>query len=326
MPSLAPLAQVFFGSLLSILLAQATPQSATPTPQARIHITQDQLCCLAKNLVNPTYPKEARLAGIEGEVKLTLVIGEHNTIAELQPVSGDPVLIEAAMKAVRQWQFLIGGYVGGGPREMEVPLTFTFKIEDPPKPAYLHLKNGKVIRADEVREFTDRIDYTVVRRTHRIAPGSVTDINACARFVVRPTLKEGDCIASGGPSFDIRAIPLLPSESAPVAQVRQLHRIRVNEDVQKAKLVHMLPPLYPPITDKRVDGTVVLHVIIGKNGAVNSARYVSGPTNLMNSAINAALQWQYAATLVNGVAVEVDTTVSVVFRPPEKTEPAARNK
>jgi hypothetical protein len=122
------------------------------------------------------------------------------------------------MNAVRQWRFSIGGYVVGAPRETEVPLTFTFKIEDPPQPAYLHLTNGKVIRADEVREFTDGVEYTVGRRTHRIAPGLVTDIDTCARVAILPTPKAGDCSPAGGPSFNIRAIPLLPSESAPIVE------------------------------------------------------------------------------------------------------------
>jgi len=111
------------------------------------------------------------------------------------------------MKAVRQWRFLIGGFVGS-PRETEVPLSFTFKIEDPPEPTYLYLRNGKVIRANNVREFTDRIEYTVGRRTHHISPNSVTDIDACAPVSLIPS-KEGDCLPSGGPSFFIRAIPLL---------------------------------------------------------------------------------------------------------------------
>jgi exopolysaccharide biosynthesis protein len=42
------------------------------------------------------------------------------------------------------------------------------------------------------------------------------------------------------------------------------------------------------VNGKRMDGTVVLHVVIG-NGAVKSAKYVSGPANLMNSAVNAVL-------------------------------------
>jgi len=103
------------------------------------------------------------------------------------------------------------------------------------------------------------------------------------------------------------------SQRAPVAQARQPHRIRVNEDVQKAKVVHLVSPVYPPITGKRLDGTVVLHVIVGQNGAVNSARYISGPTNLKESAVKAVLQWRYEPTLVNGAPIEVDTSVSVVF-------------
>jgi TonB family protein len=116
------------------------------------------------------------------------------------------------------------------------------------------------------------------------------------------------------------------SQAAHKAQARQPHRIHVKENAQKAKLVNTVSPLYPPFLGKRVDGTVVLHVVIGKNGAVNSARYVSGPPNLINSAVKAVLQWQYEPTLVNGLAVEVDTTVSVVFPPPAKQEEPTANK
>ncbi len=116
------------------------------------------------------------------------------------------------------------------------------------------------------------------------------------------------------------------SQTAPVAQARQPPRIRVNEDVQKAKLVHLVSPLYPPLTGKRLDGMVVLHVIVGQNGPVNSARYVSGPANLKDSAVKAVLQWRYEQTLVKGAPVEVDTTVSVVFSPPVKQGPRASNE
>jgi TonB family protein len=107
------------------------------------------------------------------------------------------------------------------------------------------------------------------------------------------------------------------------AEAPQPRRIRVNEDVQKAKLVHMVFPVYPPVTRGRLDGTVVLHVVVGKDGAVKSARYVSGPTRLANSAVNAVLQWRYKPTLMNGVPAEVDTTVSVVFPPLSKGRGAA---
>jgi len=111
-----------------------------------------------------------------------------------------------------------------------------------------------------------------------------------------------------------------------VAQAQKPHGVRVEEDVQKAKLVHMVFPVYPPLSEKRVDGTVVLREVIGKSGAVKSARYVSGPTNLMKSATDAVLQWRYKPTLMNGVPVEVDTTVTLVFPPPDKPGPPFANK
>lgn len=177
MPSPKPLAQAALHSLLSILLSQSPSQSTTSNSEVpRIRLNQDQLCCFGTNFVKPIYPREARLARTEGEVKLILVIAADGSIADLQAVSGDPLLLDSTMKAVRQWRFSIGGFVGN-PRETEVPLSFTFKIEDPPKPAYLHLTNGKVIRADEVREFADDMEYTAGRRTHHISANFVADIN-----------------------------------------------------------------------------------------------------------------------------------------------------
>ncbi len=116
------------------------------------------------------------------------------------------------------------------------------------------------------------------------------------------------------------------SQAASAAQAQKPYRVRVEEDVQKAKLVHMVYPVYPPASNKRLDGTVVLHVVVGKSGDVKSARYVSGPTRLGNSAVNAVLQWRYRPTLVNGMVIEVDTMVSEVFPSPVKQEPPTANK
>jgi len=201
--------------LFSILFAQsATQRPATNVSVPRVHITQDQLCCFDIEFVNPTYPREARLAHVEGVAKLILVIGTDNSIAELRAVSGDPVLVDAAMKAVRQWRIhhMFGGTVAGQPaQEVEVPLSFTFRIRDAPKPAYLHLANGKVIRADEVREFTNGIEYAVGKRTHRISAADVTTINACADMT---KITKPNCVPAGAPSFDIVAMPLLPADKA----------------------------------------------------------------------------------------------------------------
>lgn len=177
-------------------------------------MTQDQLCCFILKGVEPVYPRESRLAHTEGVVKLTMIIAGDGSVADLQAVSGDPLLLDSAISAVRQWRFQ-PVLLNGSPTEAEVPLSFTFSIQVAPSPAYLHLTNGSVIRADEVREFTDRMEYTVGRHTHHLSPDSVTAILACGR----------DCVLSGGPSFDIHAIPLLPAVKSSHSRSRDLHRL-----------------------------------------------------------------------------------------------------
>lgn len=91
-------------------------------------------------------------------------------------------------------------------------------------------------------------------------------------------------------------------------------RIRVGGNVEAASLINKIAPEYPPIAKTaHVSGTVILHAIIGKDGAIRELQYVSGPPLLMKSALDAVKQWRYKPTMLNGEAVEVDTTIDVVF-------------
>lgn len=91
-------------------------------------------------------------------------------------------------------------------------------------------------------------------------------------------------------------------------------RVRIGGNVQAAKMVRQIQPLYPQIAKTaHVQGTVMLHAIIAKDGSVQELQYVSGPALLMRSAMDAVRQWKYQPTLLNGEPVEVDTTISVVF-------------
>src|SRR5580700_1798701 len=91
-------------------------------------------------------------------------------------------------------------------------------------------------------------------------------------------------------------------------------RIRVGGNVQAAKMVRQIMPVYPPIAKTaHIAGTVVLHAVIAKDGSVEDLQYVSGPPLLMKSAMDAVRQWRYQPTQLNGDPVEVDTTISVVF-------------
>jgi periplasmic protein TonB len=91
-------------------------------------------------------------------------------------------------------------------------------------------------------------------------------------------------------------------------------RITVGGNVQAAHLVNRVQPLYPPLARQtRISGTVKLHAIIGKNGAVEQLQVVSGHPLLVQSALDAVKQWRYQPTLLNGDPVEVDTEIDVIF-------------
>lgn len=91
-------------------------------------------------------------------------------------------------------------------------------------------------------------------------------------------------------------------------------RIRQAGNVTAATIVYQPRPRYPDkARAEHVEGVVVLHAIIDKNGVVKNLEVVSGDPLLVSAAIDAVKQWRYTPTLLNGRAVELDTVVSVTF-------------
>jgi TonB family protein len=80
------------------------------------------------------------------------------------------------------------------------------------------------------------------------------------------------------------------------------------------QIVHKVPPVYPEEAKKeRIQGKVELDAVIGKTGAVEELKVISGPNELQQSALDAVRQWTYRPFLVNGAPVDVKTTIHVVY-------------
>jgi protein TonB len=104
-----------------------------------------------------------------------------------------------------------------------------------------------------------------------------------------------------------------PRIAQPVQQEK--HPVKVSEGVLQAQLVSRIEPRYPPLAlETRQSGTVVLHAIISRDGRINALEVVSGSPFFVQAALAAVRQWRYRPTMLNGEPVEVETTITVVFR------------
>ena len=77
--------------------------------------------------VQPVYPALARQARIQGTVILQAEISKTGDIINLQAVSGHPMLIPAALDAVKQWKYR--PYIlNGEPVEVDTQVTVNFTL------------------------------------------------------------------------------------------------------------------------------------------------------------------------------------------------------
>ena len=65
----------------------------------------EELSRKAKTKVAPVYPDIARRMSITGVVKLAVVVAPNGTVKSSKAVGGHPVLVNAAMDAMKQWKF-----------------------------------------------------------------------------------------------------------------------------------------------------------------------------------------------------------------------------
>lgn len=77
--------------------------------------------------IQPTYPALARSARIQGAVVLQALISKQGTIENLKILSGHPMLVPAAIDAVKQWRYR--PYIlNNEPVEVETEITVNFSL------------------------------------------------------------------------------------------------------------------------------------------------------------------------------------------------------
>jgi TonB family protein len=90
--------------------------------------------------------------------------------------------------------------------------------------------------------------------------------------------------------------------------------VDVSAGVMAANLVSAPEPSYPKLASlTRTQGNVVMEAVISKDGTVEEVHVIKGHRLLRGAAKNAVRKWRYRPYKVDGVPVDVATTVSVDF-------------
>lgn len=112
-------------NLLNDLKPAAVAQPSIATKE-RVRISHLDPGMLIRR-IEPTYPQIAIATRIQGTVTLAAVIDTQGRITQLRALSGHPMLIPAAIDAVRQWRYR-PYLLNGSPTEVETQVSVIFSM------------------------------------------------------------------------------------------------------------------------------------------------------------------------------------------------------
>jgi protein TonB len=179
-----------------------------------------------------------------------------------------------------------------------------------PMPPYRPMPNRPVGDTHPRGPQPPRVCITCI---HDVSPIAVSHDNT----PLTPTPRIDDTFPIGDSSPD-GFIPMIGTPSGPKPpedpDKNKKRRITVGGDVQGAMLIRRVEPSYPPLARQlRRSGLVHIRALISTEGNIESLQVLDGDPLLVQSARDAVLQWHYRPTSLNGVPVEVETIITVVY-------------
>jgi periplasmic protein TonB len=146
-----------------------------------------------------------------------------------------------------------------------------------------------------------------------IAPGTIP------RTIVSPTAPElpfhADNLGGDGGLGVISGAGAFNGQPVTVVRSPVPASIHLPSKLVEGNVIYKSVPQYPAIAKAvGAQGTVVLQAMISKTGTIENLHAISGPQMLQQAAIDAVKNWRYRPYMLNGQAVEVETTVNVIFK------------
>ena len=129
-------------------------------------------------------------------------------------------------------------------------------------------------------------------------------------------VRVGLVLLLGGIALEAQQPQDQPSSAAdratPVSQIPT--RVKISSGVATRLLRKKVAPEYPPLArNQRIQGVVTLNATISQEGDITDLIITSGEPSLAGAAAKAVRKWKYKPYLLDGKAVEVETSIQVNF-------------
>jgi TonB family protein len=126
--------------------------------------------------------------------------------------------------------------------------------------------------------------------------------------------------------FPMKSLQSRPfSDAPPIGERKQAKSkskdqetpVSVSEDIAEEHLLNRIEPDYPEdAREQRLQGTVILNINVGKDGAVHSLSRVAGDSELALLAAKAVRQWKFTPLVRDGASVSFESQVTLSFALP----------
>jgi protein TonB len=98
------------------------------------------------------------------------------------------------------------------------------------------------------------------------------------------------------------------------AALPSIEPVNIPEATERGLLADQ-PAIPYPANAKGQQGTIVLRVLIGRDGTVQDAKFMQGSLAFARAAIDGVKQWKFKPYTMNGRAVSVQTLMTMTFKP-----------
>jgi periplasmic protein TonB len=156
-------------------------------------------------------------------------------------------------------------------------------------------------------------DYSEMMGRQLVAPRQIPDGIRDTRERELPF--SGDIAMEFGPPAPNGSDPFGNGHAVTVVRSPVQSTVRLTSRLAESSIIYKTIPQYPVIAKaSRTEGTVVLQAMISKAGTIEGLHVISGSPMLQQAALDAVKTWRYKPYMLNGQAVEVETTVNVIFK------------